>query len=332
VIGDSDVTTTTLAGLTLRPRAGVFEAVRLDTFGGGLDVDGLAIEGGAATGIAIFDDRDAAPRRKAVIRGYEYRAAGVAARFAITATVTRSAFAGCETGVQVDNGDATLQDVEIRDCAVGVRNAPFDPGLGGEKITTLVNSQLLGTATGVSISNGRVRLDGVTIRESPALPCVTGVRVALGRVDVFGDGHVACTDVGILAADNGAGEDGIHVTVEDAEVAGGATGIFMQASRELSTLSVRRARLHGGTTAAVLLTDNDLITADLGSANDPGQNALTTDTGVAFVDRRDDAGLASPTRLVGSTLNGHVYPHEQITGPAAQGQDYLLVQDTQIEF
>lgn len=108
--------------------------------------------------------------------------------------------------------------------------------------------------------------------------------------------------------------------VIDALIQGGAVGIGFGGS----ALTVRRSTVSGQDEAAVRLTGAD-ASVDLGTAMDPGGNALSVISGFALDDARIAPSMTSGTiRAVGTTLNGNGYAGQLITGPATLAPDYRL--------
>lgn len=329
----ADTLVATLGGLTVRNPAGFGAVVRVDELGGGLQVDGFAVENGGKAGIVVSEARDLAPARAITIKNFQYRATGVASHFETAATVADSVIAGCAEGVSVAAGRVTIRNTKIQDCALGVHSGPATPQAGsGEPIVTVIDSQLTGDATGIKIDDGTLTIDHVDVTGAPGgAPCVTGVSVTGGGLVARAQTRIDCTQFGIRGATVRGAERIFSVSVDGAEITGSEVGIDLGFADGPAILSLRRARVHGGKAAVSIV--NDRARCDLGTTKDPGQNELTAGAGgIAFKYVRPDTFGFEIHSAVGTTLNGHSYAGQTITGPAAEAADYVIPVDADLQF
>jgi hypothetical protein len=110
-----------------------------------------------------------------------------------------------------------------------------------------------------------------------------------------------------------------QTVVEDVTVVGGGVGIQLADGG----LKLRRSTLSGQSVASVQLFGQ--AAADLGTAMDPGGNALAVTTGFALDDARTAPSMMTGLiQAAGTTLNGRSYAGQLLDGPASAAPDYRL--------
>jgi hypothetical protein len=253
-----------------------------------------------------------------------------------TVTITNTQIRNCTTGVEHQYGDLTITGSTIAGCETGVIAGPLGRSFGsGSPVVDIIDSRLVDDRTGVVQRSGTVRLMHSEVVDDPATPavCQTGILTGYALLYVVGQSTIRATQFGVVGrSDCNFGE--ARVVVGGSDIRGGEVGVLTLFCGT-GVLRLRGARVHGGSGSGVFASHESAI-YDLGTADDPGQNALSTDTGFALNDNRMHfvAPPRSPTidggtaireiNAVGTTLNGRSYAGQTIEGPAEQPPDYRI--------
>jgi hypothetical protein len=280
-------------------------------------IDNVHIHDVRATG--IFSEEEVT----VAISRYSYRnpdATGVAVFHPrARVTVTNSKIGPAYRGVLVGAGRADLAGTYITDASVGVvAGREGQHGDGG--VVTMTGGTITGT-TAVTAHDGSVTLDGTELTATGAYRW-TGIEVTTAAVELR-DTSVRGWDVGVLLLDWRSEPSSLRL--DGATIDGNDAGISALAS-SLDVLTIRRSEIRGGRSALTLGGAPRLV--DLGTAADPGANALVSE-GYALDDYRIDPGAA--VELVGTTLNGQTI-QGVVDGPADAPPQYRLRAANQLRF
>lgn len=294
------------------------EAITTGLFGGALEVARVDLRGNNAVGISLQPDLSQPLLPSAALDDVSYDGAGTAIQGDASLTVKHSRLTGCAVAIASVDGDLHLTGTQIT-CTTGIRSGlalhrNFEP-LAIELTDSTITASAPIVAEQASITLVRAQLLG-------AAGCTTGVLVADGGVTAT-DSRVECAGTAILGDGVSGLEDSQVVLLAHSEVIGGVNGVVLASANDPSLVSATTSHIHGGSRAAISLEDDD-ARADLGTPSAPGGNDLTSDTGVAFHDERDDPVPNEITEAHGTTLNGHTYDGQTIAGPATLAHDYKL--------
>lgn len=300
-------------GITAGPQGGALEVARVD------------LRGATATGVALEPfSVDVLPA--AVLDDVRYDGAGTALRGDARITITNSRFTGCAVGVQSVDGELHLTGTQIT-CATGLASGLAQHRNFDGVVIALTDTTITATAP-MLVEQARITL--VRAQLLGAAGCTTGLRLADGSVTASAS-RITCEGTALLGDGSSQLEDAQVIELADSEVVGGVNGVVLAGANDPSLIRARGSHVHGGSRAAISLEDGD-ARAELGSPGAPGGNDLTSDTGVAFRDRRSDPAPNERTSAHGTTLNGHLYDGQTITGPATLAHDYDLGADSALEF
>jgi hypothetical protein len=299
--------TTEVRDLTLI--AGRDSAVQVTS--GDVIIDGVVVADSAGRGLTL------ASGAAATVSGFTYRGGAtlailIDASTAVTASGLR--IDGCAVGVGVNHGTLDASDVAIRGCHEGVVGTGDAGPLARRVEIRATGLDVAGTDIGVRLDGGLMILTDPVIDATGAAAPAIGVRHRGGDMTLTG-GRVTGWPVAVeLGFDVGIASLVVNASISGAELSG-ETAIRQTGNIVPTRVRVRQTRATGSLAAVLITGAAPDSTLDLGTAAEPGGNALTCERCVALDDTRAAVGAAID--MHGSTLNGLTFDaSESLTGPA----------------
>lgn len=227
-------------------------------------------------------------------------------------------------------GSGTIARVQVSRCGRGVqiaRRSPFHQ----TPVLELEDLELVDNVVGLEMVGGEVTVRDLTVRGDPATPLVSQVGVAFSghRLNLLGGEVSGQTVAGIsqeTSTPGGGNPDPLaQLFVDQFEIAGGPIGIEFSGYDGGTDLRLRRSVIRDQTVACVRARGYESW-IDLGTAGEPGGNALSVVSGYAIEDARTDTafGFYFYIDAHGTTLNGLGYDGNVIDGPALISPDFRI--------
>lgn len=279
--------------------------------------------------------------RALVLDDYSFEGDGVALDLAAESyalsDVTVRCASGAGTGVRLiapearpQLGNGTVARVQVSHCGRGVqidRRSPFHQ----TPVLQLEDLELVDNVVGLGVVSGDLTVRDLTVRGDPATPLVSQLGVAFSghRLNLLGGEISGQTVAGIsqeTSTPGGGNPDPVaQLFVDQFEIAGGPIGIEFSGYDGGTDLKLRRSVIRDQTVACVRARGHESW-IDLGTAGEPGGNALSVVSGYAIEDARTDTafGFYFYIDAHGTTLNGLGYDGNVIDGPALISPDFRI--------